>query len=89
MAGDGRAQMLMLALCGLENSPISGTNGHLATRFGTEEPSAPSIKAVYGQNVGAWLSLVERPVEILMSDAGASDRASLFDMATKALRIAA
>ncbi len=33
-----------------------------STRFGTEEPSAPTIEAIYGQSVGAWLSLAERPV---------------------------
>ena len=57
-----RARTLMLALCRLENQSFSGMNFQTLPRFGTEEPSAPRIEAIYGQNVGAWLSLVERPV---------------------------
>jgi hypothetical protein len=63
--GHGRrwpARTLMLALCRLENQSFSGMNFQTLPRFGTEEPSAPRIEAIYGQNVGAWLSLVERPV---------------------------
>jgi hypothetical protein len=35
---------------------------HGSTRFGNEEPSGPETELVEAQYVGAWLSLVERPV---------------------------
>ena len=53
------ARTLMLALCRLENSPVFGTNGHLPPRFGRKGPGALNFRH---KNVGAWLSLVERPV---------------------------
>jgi hypothetical protein len=56
MAGDGRAQMLMLALCSLENSPVFGANGHLAARFGRKGPGALNFRH---KNVG-WTTFLKK-----------------------------